>query len=194
MQLYGNGVTRNFLQILEGDLQRTAKALARIAVLTGLVALVAYFALHRNLWVGIGSFLGALLLSAALGLAWAQFVSLRRYEASIRDHWNRWMRFSVSCVSVRECYAKVHSKPPQPSWWVGGLLLAGLFLAHVVLGVLALNESASFRQTFALFGFDALLLGFFAGVRVLERVWYQRFLKSVNEMLQDGSIGIWGVY
>ena len=194
MQLYGHGVTRNFLQILEADLHRAARSLASIALLTSLVALAAYFALHRNLWLGFGSFVGTLLTSFALGVAWARYLNIRKYEESIRDHWNRWMRYSVSCVTVRECYAKVHNRSPGPSWWVGSLVIAILLVAHLALAILALNDEAGAAQVFPLFGLDAVLLGFFAGKRLLERIWYRRFLKSVNELLRDGSIGIWGVY
>lgn len=194
MQFYGNGVTRNFLQILEGDLRRAARGLAVLTLLTGIVALVAYFVLTRNLLVGFAGFLAALVLGGAGGIAWTWKRGLRRYEDSIRDHWNRWMRFSVSCVSVGECYAKVHGKSVGPSWWIGGLFFTVLLLAHVALGLLIINEEATLAQQFPVLGADAILLGFFAGRRLVERVWYQRFLQSCNELLREGRLGIWGVY
>lgn len=194
MQVYGNGVTRNFLQILEADLQRAARGLALLVLLTCGMALAAFFALHRELWPGFSGFAALLILSFASGVLWARLVQLRRYERSIRDHWNRWMRYSVSCVTVRECYTKVHGKAPGPSPWWTGLVLALLLLSHLVLGVLALNAAAHPTQALPLFGLDAILLGFFAGSRLVQRLWYQRFLQSVNEMLREGTLGIWGVY
>lgn len=194
MPLYGNGVTKNFLAILEHEVSRTAKSLLRVLIVIGLLSLLAFFALHSFPYYGFASFLGLLAASIALGVAWAKFLTLESYEVSIRDHWNRWMRYSVSCRTVRECYAKVHNRDPGPSWWVGGLLLTLLILAHAVLGLLALNEAAGLQETLPIFALDAIFLGFMAGKRYLERQWYQKFLHSVNEMLRDGAIGLWGVY
>ena len=64
----------------------------------------------------------------------------------------------------------------------------------MVLGVLSLNETAPIWQPLSLFCLDAFLIGFVAGMRWRERRWYRTFLRSVNELLQEGTIGVWGVY
>lgn len=194
MQLYGNGVTKNFLSILETDLRRNAKSILRLMILLLVVGLLAALAVHRELWLGAAVFAGTLVAGLVLGYAWGHFVNTYRYQASIREHWNRWMRFSISCVTVRECYAKVHGKRTSPSvLWVS-LFIAVLILWHLVLGILSLNEAAPLWQPIALFSLDALLIGWVAGVRWRESRWYREFLRSVNELLQEGTIGVWGVY
>lgn len=194
MQLYGHGVTKNFLSILETDLRRNAKNLIRLGVLLAFVSLFAALAVHRELWLGAAFFAGALLGGVIVGYAWGHFVNTYRYQASIREHWNRWMRYSISCVTVRECYAKVHGKRTSPSVLWASLFIAGLLLWHLVLGVLSLNETAPLWQPIALFSLDAGLVGFAVGVRWRESRWYREFLRSVNELLQEGTIGVWGVY
>lgn len=194
MQLYGNGVTKNFLTILEHELRRSGRSLVKLLILGLVVAAIAFLALNRELWLG-GAILGGIFVaSIAFGIAWAHFVNTYRYQASIREHWNRWMRFSISCVSVRECYKKVHGKSPGPSvFWVS-TAIALVIVAHLVLGVLSLNETAPIWQPLTLFGLDAFLIGSFAGIRWRERRWYREFLKGVNELLHEGTIGVWGVY
>lgn len=194
MQLYGDGVTRNFLTILETDTRRAAKSLLRLAIVSPLVFLLAWLALSNFDSWGVLSV--PVLFLAAFISAWlyTRHFVLESYEVSLRDHWNRWMRWSVSCKTVRECYAKVHDRPTGPSWWIAGLLLSGVILFHAVLGVLALNETAGLAIVLPIFALDATLLGLMIGRRYAERRWYHKFLRSCNELLRDGSLGLWGVY
>jgi hypothetical protein len=194
MQLYGNGVTKNFLVILEDDIRRSAKSLARTFVLVGVLGAVGLLAYRHLLAWGLGLFLLSFLLATVLGVGWGHFVNTHRYQSSIRQHWNRWMRFSVSCVTVRECYRKVHDKRATASLLWSSLLIALLILVHGVVLGLALNEESNPWHVVVLLLADAALLGFVAGVRWRERRWYRAFLKSVNELLKDGTIGVWGVY
>lgn len=194
MQLYGNGVTKNFLGILQHDLERTAKTLLRILVLLGVVALVGAGAFYYALTLGLSVLLGSFVVALAAGYGWGHFVNTYRYQASIREHWNRWMRYSISCATVRECYRKVHGKPANTSLWWASLVVAVLIIAHAILLILALNAAASLWQVLPIFILDACLLGFVAGIRLRERNWYREFLKSVNELLHEGTIGVWGVY
>jgi hypothetical protein len=192
--LYGNGVTKNFLAILESELDRTAKRIIRLLILTGVVLLLAWPLFDPDALMGLGSTLAILVAAGGLGGVYAHYVANRRYNTSIKAHWNRWMRYSVSCVSVRECYRKVHNRNPGPSvLWVASLLSA-VFIAHLVLLVYAIDTEATFNQILPLFALDAIILGFFIGKRIMERHWYRQFLRSVNELLREGQIGVWGVY
>lgn len=194
MHLVGEGVTRNFLDILESDLKKTTRSVWKFLAFGAAVLLVAYFSLQGfsapSYLIVPGVFAAAFI----LGAVWTRMFLLESYEASLRDHWNRWMRWSVSCRTVRECYAKVHALRTGVSWWVGGLLLTGLLIAHIVLLLVAVNGSAELMRILPLFVLDAGLLGFFAAVRLIQRRWYRRFLGSCNELLRAGSLGLWGVY
>lgn len=194
MQLYGNGVTKNFLGILEDEVQRARKSVTRLVVLGLVVGLVAVAAVYKDWTLGAGLLVGTFVVAILAGAAWGHFVSTYRYQASIREHWNRWMRFSVSCVTVRECYAKVHGRRPGPNLWWTSVFVAFLIVAHLIVPLLALNEASTIWNILPLFLLDALLLGFLVGIRWRERRWYAQFLRSVNELLQEGTIGVWGVY
>jgi hypothetical protein len=194
MQLYGNGVTKNFLAILETEISRAGKTVTRLVVLASILALVGIAAVYKEWTLGTLLVVAAFALATLLGVAWGHFVNTYRYQVSIREHWNRWMRFSVSCVSVRECYAKVHGHRAGPNLWWTSVFIALLICAHLVIPLLALNESATIWNILPLFLLDALLLGFLVGVRWRERRWYREFLRSVNELLEEGTIGVWGVY
>ncbi|HLE47706.1 MAG TPA: hypothetical protein VI818_05360 [Candidatus Thermoplasmatota archaeon] len=194
MQLYGNGVTKNFLTILEDDIRRSARAISRVLILVVLLAaagLLAYFTQLGWATLLVGA---AFLLAFGLGYAWGHFVNTYRYQASIREHWNRWMRFSISCVTVRECYRKVHGKRTTNSLFWATMVLSLLLITHGVVLGLAANGGANPWYAMVLFIADAGLLGIIAGIRWRERRWYREFLTSVNELLKEGTIGVWGVY
>ena len=194
MQLYGNGVTKNFLGILEDEIRRGGKSVTRFIVLSLLLAGIAALAVSKQWSLAAMVLTGTFVVAIAVGFAWGHFVNTYRYQVSIREHWNRWMRFSISCVSVRECYRKVHGKNPGPNLMWTSVFIALLILTHLIVPLLALNESATIWNILPLFLLDATLLGFLVGVRWRERRWYSEFLASVNELLQEGTIGVWGVY
>jgi branched-subunit amino acid transport protein AzlD len=192
--LYGNGVTRNFLSILENERDRNRKRLVRLGLLAGVLALLAWLFFYNTALEGLGSFAAFLAGGLVLGGLYAQFVNVRRYNASIHKHWNKWMRYSVSCVSVNECYKKVHNRHPGLGigWWAS--ILAVVIVAHLVLAAMAINADAGFVETLYFFALDAVLVGFFIGKRLLERRWFNQFLTGVNDLLREGEIGVWGVY
>lgn len=194
MHVTGQGVTRNFLTILETDVRRSANSLIQLAAATALVLLLAWLTLKQFEILGFLIVPGVLAFAFLLGLAHTRWFVLGSYEVSLRDHWNRWMRWSVSCRSLRECYRKVHGQGSGPTWWVGGILLALLLLIHIVLVALIIDGLTTYTESIPLFALDAALVGFLGGRRLLERVWYRRFLRSCNELLRDGTIGLWGVY
>jgi Flp pilus assembly protein TadB len=192
--LHGNGVTKNFLSILQSEHDKSGRRLIRLLVLATVVGAVAALFFVRWLWQGVAAFGGVLAAAALLGALYAHFVTVRRYNGSIAKHWNRWMRYSVSCVTVQECYKKVHDRRPGPGvLWLASIL-AVVIIAHLALAVMAINAAAGFNEILPLFALDAALIGFFLGKRLVERLWYKRFLDSVNELLREGAIGVWGVY
>lgn len=194
MHAIGDGVTRNFLDILQHDIHRAAKGFLLATAVAALVLLLAYVSLRAFPAYGFLFVPGVFAAAFLVGAAYTRWFVLGSYEVSLRDHWNRWMRWSVSCRTVRECYAKVHDRRPEPGWWLGGSLVAALILAHLVLAGFMLNGTLTLGRALPFFVLDAALLGFIAARRYWERRWYRRFLRSCNELLRDGSLGLWGVY
>lgn len=193
MHLHGDGVTRNFLTILEGEVRRSARGILLTLGVAALVFLLAWAVMNG---VGAWQWLtvpGVFLLAFAAGALYTRHVVLGAYEVSLRDHWNRWMRWSVSCRTVRECYAKVHGSGMGPSWWAGGLVLTTLIVTHIVLLALAVDDVTSFARTLPIFALDAAIAGAVMGRRWLERRWYRNFLASCNQLLKDGALGLWGI-
>lgn len=194
MHLFGEGVTRNFLTLLEAETLKARRSLVRIVLGGLLVFALAWAALQARPGYAYLAAPALFLGSLALGVAYTKVFTLDAYEVSLRDNWNRWMRWSVTSRTVGECYARVHDQSVARRRGLAVALLVPLGLAHIVIGVLALNGPPSLPVLVTLFGIDATFLGFAAGRRLVQRLWYRRFVRSCNELLREGQLGLWGVF
>src|SRR5581483_1609035 len=194
MHLTGDGVTRNFLTILEGDLKRSLRSVLQILGVTALFGLIAWLSFLNAPSYAFAVLAAALVLGFGVSAVLTRYYFFESYEVSLRDHWNRWMRWSVSCKTVRECYAKVHDQRIGWGWWAAAALTTGLLITHLVFWALALNEESNPLNLLPLYTVDTVFLGGFLARRIMERRWYRKFLASCNDLLRDGNLGLWGVY
>lgn len=191
--MLGEGVTRNFLTLLEGDIHRSRRSLYQLLAVSAAVIAVAAASLHEALYVASGVVLLALVLAHGLGYIYARRFILESYEVSLRDHWNRWMRWSVTSRSVPECYARVHDRASRVPWWLAGVILGIVLFIHAAAALFALSGQWPLEAGLALLAADAVWVGFLLGRRWAERRWYESFLRSCNSLLRDGNLGLWGV-
>lgn len=184
------GVTDQFLRILRAQRRtdvRTAVAMAGLAVL-------AYFMAELTDRPRFGQVVLLTLLCIALGaaggLAWGRHKT-KRYNDSLRDAWNAWMRMSLSCTSVDEVAAHVHEKRRIPA--LAGAGWGALLVANALLFVFLWTETTfAYALGIGVAATNGLVLGFVAGEAIWSARWTAQFAKALDEMLAAGQIGIWG--
>lgn len=182
------GVGKDFLQLLEGE-QSIDRTRAIVMSAVGIVLLIpAWF-----LWMPLGPVvhLAALLIGIAIGWPVAMTIS-RRYEDSLRGRWNTWMKLAPACESVPELARKVRGQRAgfRVAWLAAGLTI--LWAMEIALLVLAFMELGAPAFSAPVIIANALLVGIVTGINLHLLSWTRAFHRSLNEMMRDGEIGVWG--
>lgn len=185
-----HGVSDQFLRILGNERKGSLRAIAlAIALLP-----FAYFMaeLTDDPFLGLVVWLAALALAggAAIGVLWARHQTAR-YNESLRQSWNQWMRMSLSCASVHEVAAHVHNKRSQ----VGLRGVAAAMLVILNGALFAFLWSAlpwAFEFGVIVTATNGLVLGFLAGHAAWSWRWTSQFTKALDELINEGRVGLWG--
>lgn len=184
------GVTDQFLKILKNE----RKGNVRAAVTAAVLSVFAYFMAELTDEPLLGHVvLVAVLALAAGGVAGALYGrhQTRKYNDSLRDSWNAWMRMSLSCTSVDEVASHVAAKRRLPQLagvgWGAMLLLNGLLFAFLWVEV-------AWATTFglAVTTVNGLALGALAGHALWSFRWAAQFNQALDEMISEGQVGLWG--
>lgn len=184
------GVTDQFIRILR---QERKTSLRTALTMLGL-SFFAYFMAEMTDQPRAGAVVllaaVALVMGLAAGLAWGHHKT-KRYNESLRDSWNAWMRMSLSCSTVEDVARSVAHKPRAPP--VAGVGWATLFLANALL-FLFLWFELSFALVFGVMVTTAngLVLGGLIGDALWNLRWTSQFHRALDEMLNHGQIGLWG--
>ncbi|MGB0652005.1 MAG: hypothetical protein ACPGQL_02295 [Thermoplasmatota archaeon] len=186
------GVASNFLQILDGDARAAHRRIIILAVLLPVLAAPAYL-LGDLVALGAHAVVGLLALPVGYLAGRSRYVGT--FEASLKQTWNRWMRFAVSCETVPEVYRKVTGRSGRNLPYLYAALLTLLWAAEIVLLVVALAGSGAGLDLAALpvVIANAAVAGGLLGYQVKARNWCRTFVASVKEMMDDGELGVWGV-
>lgn len=185
-----NGVNDQFLRILKNEKKGSIRA---IILAIGLLPLAYFMAeltdqafLGMIVWLAIG----ALVVGVGLGLLWGHHQT-KRYNESLKQSWNAWMRMSSSCARIDEVARHVQNK--QRSVSLRGAATALLIILNGVLFALLWFE-APFDLEFGAIvtGMNGLVLGFLAGHAVWNWRWTAQFSKALDELISDGAVGLWG--
>lgn len=191
MSHLAKGVSDQFLRILENE-RRLAIRHVGIGAALALVALFMANLADEPLF-GTESFAYAvaLFLGVGGGLALAWWRS-RQVSESIRSGWNAWMRFSVSCTRVDEVYRKAAGRRAR-SPAVTGVGAAALFFANAILFVLLwVDAPSSAWLGVPTVMADGIVVGGWLGSSAWRFGWALSFTKALEDLLRDGSIGLWG--
>lgn len=184
------GVTDQFLKILDNEKRTSLKsALAMLALFV-----LAYFLAELTdepllgrvvLLAGVSLILG---IGGGLALAWRR---TQKYNESLRDSWNAWMRMSLSSTRVADVARQVEEKGPRLP--LAGVLWGALFLANALAFALLWVEAAyGFTAGAAVTTLNGLVLGGIVGSAVWNLRWAGQFHKALDELMADGELGVWG--
>ncbi len=182
------GVGKDFLQLLEGE-QSIDRSRAIVMMVLGLILVVpAWF-----LWEPIGPVVHLLAMVIGIGIGWPVAMTIsRRYEDSLRGRWNTWMKLAPACESVPELARKVRGRRGgfRVAWLAAGLTF--LWAAEIGLLVLAFVDLGAPAFSAPVIIANALLVGIMIGMNLHLLTWTRSFHRSLDEMMRDGEIGVWG--
>lgn len=184
------GVTDQFLKILKNE----RKGNVRAAVTAAVLSVFAYFMAELTDEPLFGHVvllaLLALALGAGLGVLYARRQT-KKYNDSLRDSWNAWMRMSLSCERVDEVASHVAQKRRLPqlagAGWGSLLVLNGALFAFLWV---ELAWASAFGL--AVTALNGLVLGALAGHALWNLRWASQFNKALDELISEGQVGLWG--
>lgn len=184
------GVTDQFL----GLLRREKRASLRTVCVMAALAVAAYFMAELTdapllglvVWLGVA----ALALGVGLGLLVGRWES-GRHEASLRAAWASWMRMSLSATRLRDVARGVAQK--TPALHVQSLAWGLLTLANGVLFVaLWLDQPWALAYGGAVAVANGMSLGAVAGHAAWTWRWTSEFSRTLDGMIAEGQVGLWG--
>jgi hypothetical protein len=183
------GVSKDFINLLFDD---TMSARGRVIVAS--ILLGALLGIATWLWWPIGAavhigaaligFLGGWLIAAG---------SAGRYETSLRDQWNEWMRVAPACDTVADAGRKVAGKRVASRAYLIAAVLTLLWATELTLVALAFNGSKDVIMQATIIAANGIFAGGLLGHQVRLMTWTRAFARSLAEMMRDGEIGVWGV-
>lgn len=185
-----HGVSDQFLRILRNERKGSVRAIVLAAALLPLAYFMAELTDQSFLGLIVWLAFLALAAGAAAGVLWARHQTAK-YNDSLRQSWNQWMRMSLSCARVDEVSRHVEARGRAAP--VAGAGWGALFAANALLFV-ALWVNAPWAVTLgaAVTVANGLVLGTLAGRAAWSLGWSRRFSKALHEMLGKGEIGMWG--
>lgn len=187
-----HGVTVNFLELLEDERGRRRRLLLALPLLAGAVLFLAELADLPPWGPKVQGTAAALVVGFLVGLAWAWHRGRRR-EESIRARWDKWMQWSLSTTDLGELEARVE----EPRFLVPRHLEGALWgvgaLANVLLFV-GLWYAWPFIDAAAwiVLLLDGLTLGALAATSAWDTRWTRRLRRALDELIQEGEVGVWG--
>ncbi len=182
------GVAREFLGLLQGD---SRHARSRAVLLTVFAALLLAPAILLWMPWGIGVHVAAVLLGIGLGW-WSGLRAVDGYESSLRGMWNHWMKLAPACETVPELHRKVRGRSSHNRSMALAALLTLLWGLEVILVVVAFGGERDPMFSIPIISVNGLLVGALLGHHLQVRTWTRTFHRSLDEMVRDGELGVWG--
>lgn len=185
-----HGVSDHFLRILKNERRGSVRALALAVALLPLAYFMAELTDQAFLGIVVWTAAGALALGAALGIAWGHHQT-SRYNQSLRQSWNAWMRMSLSCARIDEVARHVQNKHRSVS--MRGAASALLVVLNAALFAILWAEMGWGLEFGAVVtAINGIVLGFLAGHAVWSWRWTAQFSRALDELISEGSVGLWG--
>lgn len=184
------GVTDQFLKILENERKHSVRTTIAMAALFVLAYFMAELTDQPLFGPIVLLAIVTLLVGIALGGTWG-WRTTTKYNESLRESWNAWMRMSLSATSVNEVSRNVKNKgKPWPVASVGWSLL---LLANVALFVALWTEQPwGLTLGAAVTTANGLTLGALVGTSLWNFRWSKQFGSALDELVTEGQVGLWG--
>lgn len=185
-----NGVNDQFLRILKNETKSSIRAIVLALALVPIAYFMAELTDDAFLGIVVWVSAGALAIGIALGLLWGRHET-RNWNESLRQSWNAWMRMSSSCARIDEVARHVRNKRRSVS--LRGAATALLILLNGVLFAMLWAEASFSLELGAIVtGLNGIVLGFLAGHAVWNWRWTAQFSKALDDLISEGSVGLWG--
>ena len=185
-----HGVNDQFLRILKNERRGSLRAVGLAMALLPLAYFMAELTDEAFLGVIVWLAFAALAAGAALGVLYGRHQTTR-YNESLRQSWNAWMRMSSSCARIDEVARHVQNKERSVS--LRGAATALLILLNGVLFALLWAE-VFFALEFGavVTALNGIVLGFLAGHAIWNWRWTEQFSRALDELISEGRVGLWG--
>lgn len=183
------GVASQFLDLLDHE-RRTARRQTVVAVSAAVLLLIPAALVLP--WAGLAVHPVAVGLGIVAGLMLAARLT-RAYELSLKERWQRWMRFAVAAESLPEIARKVAGRTSRNRNAAIAAGLVVLWVLEVALLLLALDGQRSAWLAVPVLLFNGLLSGLLIGHYRRLGSWAGQLRGSMDEMLKSGELGLWGV-
>lgn len=185
-----HGVSDQFLRILKNERKGSLRAIILAAALVPLAYFMAELTDTAFFGAVVWGAIASIIVGVGGGVLWARHRT-QQYNESIRLRWNAWMRMSLSCARIDEVARHVDNKRDHKS-----LRSAAAALLVALNGVLFIFLWAELGFALA-FGLvvtilNGVVLGFLAGHAVWHWRWTAQFNRALDELLSEGSVGLWG--
>lgn len=185
------GVTDHFLRILQNERRQSVRALVVALALCAPVYFMAELTDEPLYGRIVGVAAAAIVLGIVVGVLVGRWQTAR-WNESLRTGWNAWMRMSLASTRVRDVARGVHAKAASArsatavAWALLVVLNAALFIV--------LWNEASFAESFGLLTtvLNGLVVGALAGHAAWSWYWTGQFGRALDELMADGSVGLWG--
>lgn len=186
------GVTHNFLTILDRELRVHGLHLAVALPLLGAAGFLAELADAPPWGPLVERTVVLAVLAFVLGLA-ASWWLTRRTQESIRERWRKWMQWSQTSQRLPDVETRVEGRrrwfapPVQGVAWGVAIVLNALVFAALWSGW---SGAGAFAELVLLV--DAVGLGAVAAYATWRLQWTWRFRRALREMVDEGTVGVWG--
>lgn len=185
------GVAHEFLDILGNDRKVAVRRITLLAVVAVLLAGPAWYLAE---WIGVAVHVGAVVVGLLAGFLAGQVRYEGRFTVALMDHWREWMAQAPGSESVAEVARRTtrRSGRNRPLWYA--LVFTVLWALEVLLLVIAFQEDpASLAYAAPVLALNGLAAGGVLGYHARGLRWCITLRDSLDEMVRDGEMGVWGV-
>lgn len=184
------GVNTHFVSLVLAD-KATLRNWSFLALGVGIALHVPAYLFTK--WQGVSIMAASLVIGTLLGIALGTLMWKKR-QTGLQSDWNGWMKAAEGRDSIRAVHRATKGHHERNLPFVYAMLGATYFCGEATLVLLALSEKGAYLQTLPFLLVNGLLTGMVLGHCLRGFIWTKALSVSLEEMVQDGEIGVWGVH
>lgn len=182
------GVNHHFLHLVQADRDTYRNWSLLAAILAVLLFAPAYFLYP---WVGVAGYA----LAAGSGVAIGVAIAAKRVSAkehAISMDWNGWMAACEGKESIGGVWRAMKGKSSRNQVILAAMAGATFWTLQVILVLLAMSNPSAV-QVIPFIVVNGIIAGLPLGALLRTHRWLKQFAVSLEEMVESGEIGVWGV-